>query len=134
MPYGVHRAPEADDTDRLVDDTIEAPDPRQGMCSGLIYAEGWCTVVEPGFINAASRPQEHHWVWYIRRSGSPPISTIAAENAGGPGCIKYDVTYHHVQGLDVVLTDGQQVMFSENSRHRSASRPWHATDMVTQQF
>jgi glycolate oxidase len=74
-------------------------------------------VVEPGVINAdlkaAAAPAG---LVYAPDPASSPISTLGgniAENAGGPGCIKYGVTFHHVLGLDVVLADGRLVTFSD---------------------
>ena len=65
-----------------------------------IDAEGRRAVVEPGVINAdlkaAAAPLG---LAYAPDPASTPISTIGgniAENAGGPGCIKYGVTFHHV--------------------------------------
>lgn len=67
-----------------------------------IDAEGRRAVVEPGVINAdlkaAAAPAG---LVYAPDPASTPISTIGgniAENAGGPGCIKYGVTFHHVLG------------------------------------
>ena len=83
-----------------------------------IDAEGRRAVVEPGVINAdlkaAAAPLG---LVYAPDPASTPISTIGgniAENAGGPGCIKFGVTFHHVLGLDVVLADGRLVTFSED--------------------
>ena len=83
-----------------------------------IDAEGRRAVVEPGVINAdlkaAAAPLG---LAYAPDPASTPISTIGgniAENAGGPGCIKFGVTFHHVLGLDVVLADGRLVTFSED--------------------
>jgi glycolate oxidase len=52
------------------------------------------------------------WQFVAPDPASAPISTIGgniAENAGGPACIKYGVTFHHVLALDVALTDGRVV-------------------------
>jgi glycolate oxidase len=83
-----------------------------------IDAERRRAVVEPGVINAdlkaAAAPTG---LVYAPDPASTPISTIGgniAENAGGPGCIKYGVTFHHVLELDVVLADGRLVTFSED--------------------
>ena len=75
-------------------------------------------VVEPGVINAdrkaAAAP---HGLVYAPDPASAPISTIGgnvAENAGGPGCIRYGVTFHHVLALDVALADGRVVTFTDD--------------------
>lgn len=83
-----------------------------------VDVRGRRAIVEPGVINAdlktaASRES----LMYAPDPASTPISTIGgniAENAGGPGCIKYGVTFHHVLGLEVVLADGRLVTFSED--------------------
>lgn len=70
-------------------------------------------VVQPGIINAtlqaALAPQGLCW---SPDPASRPISTVGGNistNAGGPGCIKYGVTFHHVHALEVVLADGRIV-------------------------
>jgi FAD/FMN-containing dehydrogenase len=75
-------------------------------------------VVEPGVINAdlkaAAAPAG---LVYAPDPASTPISTIGgniAENAGGPGCIEYGVTFHHVLALDGALADGRLVTFSDD--------------------
>ena len=82
-----------------------------------IDAQARRAVVEPGVINAdlkaAAAPAG---LVYAPDPASTPISTIGgniAENAGGPGCIKYGVTFHHVRALDVALTDGRMLTFSD---------------------
>ncbi|MGA5462017.1 FAD-linked oxidase C-terminal domain-containing protein [Mycobacterium sp. NPDC050041] len=83
-----------------------------------IDAQARRAVVEPGVINAdlkaAAAPAG---LVYAPDPASTPISTIGgniAENAGGPGCIKHGVTFHHVLGLDVVLADGRLVTFTDD--------------------
>ena len=82
-----------------------------------IDAQARRAVVEPGVINAdlkaAAAPAG---LVYTPDPASTPISTIGgniAENAGGPGCIKYGVTFHHVLAVDVALIDGRLVTFSD---------------------
>ena len=82
-----------------------------------IDAQARRAVVEPGVINAdlkaAAAPAG---LVYAPDPASTPISTIGgniAENAGGPGCIKYGVTFHHVLAVDVALTDGRMLTFSD---------------------
>jgi glycolate dehydrogenase FAD-linked subunit len=84
-----------------------------------IDAEGRRAVAEPGVINADLKAAAARLgLTYAPDPASTPISTIGgniAENAGGPGCIKFGVTFHHVLGLDVVLADGRLVTFSEDA-------------------
>jgi glycolate oxidase len=75
-------------------------------------------VVQPGVINAdlkaAAAP---HGLVYAPDPASAPISTIGgnvAENAGGPACIKYGVTFHHVLALDVALADASVATFRDD--------------------
>ncbi|HET7664729.1 MAG TPA: FAD-binding protein, partial [Mycobacterium sp.] len=75
-------------------------------------------VVEPGVVNAdlkaAAAP---HHLGYAPDPASAPISTIGgnvAANAGGPACIKYGVTFHHVRALDVALADGRVITLSDD--------------------
>jgi glycolate oxidase len=74
-------------------------------------------VVEPGVINADLKAvAAPAGLVYAPDPASTPISTIGgniAENAGGPGCIKYGVTFHHVLEVDVALADGRLVTFSD---------------------
>ena len=74
-------------------------------------------VVEAGVVNAdlkaAAAPSG---LTYAPDPASASISTIGgniAENAGGPGCIKNGVTFHHVLGVDVVLADGRLVTLTD---------------------
>jgi glycolate oxidase len=81
-----------------------------------IDAQARRAVVEPGVINADLKAAvAPAGLVYAPDPASSPISTIGgniAENAGGPGCIKYGVTFHHVLALDVALADGRLVTFS----------------------
>lgn len=83
-----------------------------------IDAQARRAVVEPGVITAnlktAAAPAG---LVYGPDPASTPISTIGgniAENAGGPGCIKHGVTFHHVHAADVVLVDGRLVTFTDD--------------------
>ena len=75
-------------------------------------------VVEPGVINADLKTRAASaGLVYAPDPASTPISTIGgniAENAGGPGCIKYGVTFHHVLALEVALADGRLVTFDQD--------------------
>ena len=70
-------------------------------------------VVEPGVLNGAL--QQHVaplGLCFSPDPASAPISTIGgniAENAGGPHCLKYGVTVHHVEAVDCVLPGGDGV-------------------------
>jgi len=70
-------------------------------------------VVEPGVLNAALQERlAPLGLCWSPDPASRPISTIGgniATNAGGPGCIKYGVTFHHVHALQVALADGRVV-------------------------
>jgi glycolate oxidase len=74
-------------------------------------------VVEPGVINADLQAQlAPHGLCFSPDPASAAMSTIGGniiENAGGPGCLKYGVTFHHVAALEVVLPDGRQLMLAE---------------------
>lgn len=75
-----------------------------------IDAERRLAVVEPGVINAVLQERlAPLGLCFSPDPASRPISTIGgniAENAGGPGCIKYGVTFHHVAALEVALPGG----------------------------
>ena len=70
-------------------------------------------VVQPGVVNvelsAAAAP---YGLYFAPDPSSQKSSTIggnAAENAGGPHCLKYGVTTNHVLAATVVLSDGSVV-------------------------
>lgn len=83
-----------------------------------IDAQARRAVVEPGVITADLKTAVAPLgLVYAPDPASTPISTIGgniAENAGGPGCIKYGVTFHHVLAVDVALADGHLVTFSDD--------------------
>ncbi|HEV3234903.1 MAG TPA: FAD-linked oxidase C-terminal domain-containing protein [Candidatus Dormibacteraeota bacterium] len=86
-----------------------------------VDVSGQRAVVEPGVINgdlqAAVAP---HGLCFSPDPASVPLSTIGgniAENAGGPGCLKYGVTFHHVVAVDLALTDGRVLTLSEGDPH-----------------
>jgi glycolate oxidase len=79
----------------------------------LIDRESQRAVVEPGVINAvlqqALAPEGLCW---SPDPASRAISSVGGNictNAGGPGCIKYGVTFHHVHVVEAVLADGRVV-------------------------
>jgi glycolate dehydrogenase FAD-linked subunit len=84
-----------------------------------IDAQSRRAIVEPGVINADLKSAvAPAGLAYAPDPASTSISTIGgniAENAGGPGCIKYGVTFHHVVALDVALADGRLVTFRDDA-------------------
>jgi glycolate oxidase len=80
--------------------------------------ESRLAVVQAGVINADLKARvAPAGLTYSPDPASTPISTIGgniAENAGGPGCIKYGVTFHHVRALEVALADGRLVTFRDD--------------------
>ncbi len=73
-------------------------------------------VVEPGvpnlFLKNALAP---YGLYYAPDPASQKACTIGGNvgtNAGGPHCLKYGVTSHHVYGLEVVMPDGKIAEFS----------------------
>ena len=88
---------------------------RNGIIS--IDPDAMRATVEPGVVNgdlqAALVP---YGLCFSPDPASRPISTVGGniiENAGGPGCIKYGVTFHHVVSVQVALADGSLVRFGE---------------------
>jgi glycolate dehydrogenase FAD-linked subunit len=83
-----------------------------------IDAQSHRAIVEPGVINADLKSAvAPAGLAYAPDPASTLISTIGgniAENAGGPGCIKYGVTFHHVVALEVALADGRLVTFCDD--------------------
>jgi glycolate oxidase len=84
-----------------------------------IDAQSRRAIVEPGVINgdlkSAVAPAG---LVFAPDPASTAISTIGgniAENAGGPCCIKYGVTFHHVLALEVALADGRLVTFRDDA-------------------
>lgn len=79
--------------------------------------DGLRATVEPGLVNGdlqlALTP---HGLCFSPDPASAAISTIGGniiENAGGPGCIKHGVTFHHVAAVDAALADGTLRRFAE---------------------
>ena len=71
-------------------------------------------VIEPGVINLDMKEMLAPYGYtFAPDPGSQSISTIAgnaAENAGGPHCLKYGITTNHVTGLEMVLPSGEIAM------------------------
>ncbi len=78
-----------------------------------IDAQGRTVRVEPGVVNADLQAAlSQVGFFYPPDPSSHRISTIGgnvAENSGGPHCVKYGVTTHHVLGIQVALADGTLV-------------------------
>ena len=72
--------------------------------------------VEPGVLNGDLQAQLAPLGFrYSPDPASAAISTIGgniAENAGGPRCLKYGVTFHHVRGIDCALPDGNSLQLN----------------------
>ena len=79
-------------------------------------AAGGVACVEPGVINLAlQREAEKVGLFYAPDPASFKVSTIggnAAENAGGPRCLKYGVTTNHLLAAEAVMPDGSVAKFS----------------------
>ncbi|HEX9370107.1 MAG TPA: FAD-binding protein, partial [Roseiflexaceae bacterium] len=74
---------------------------------------GRVAVVQPGVVNvdlsAAAAPYGLHFAPDPSSQTSSTIGGNAAENAGGPHCLKYGVTTNHIVAATVVLSDGSVV-------------------------
>jgi len=76
--------------------------------------------VEPGVItlDLQTRVLKDGYI-YQPDPASQKVSTLGGnvgENSGGPHCLKYGVTSNHIQGLEVVLTDGTVIQTGGESR------------------
>jgi glycolate oxidase len=75
-------------------------------------------VVDPGLINATLQERlSPRGLCWSPDPASRPISTIGGNimtNAGGPGCIKHGVTFHHVHALELALADGRIVSLRDD--------------------
>jgi len=72
--------------------------------------------VEPGVVNLdLQKEAEKVGLFYAPDPSSFKVSTIggnAAENAGGPRCLKYGVTTNHVLAAEAVMPNGSLARFS----------------------
>ncbi len=72
--------------------------------------------VEPGVVNLdLQKAAEKVGLFYAPDPSSFKVSTIggnAAENAGGPRCLKYGVTTNHVLAAEAVMPDGTLQTFT----------------------
>jgi glycolate oxidase subunit GlcD len=75
-----------------------------------IDLENEFVVAEPGVINLSlSEKVSPHGYYFAPDPSSQVSSTVGgnvAENSGGPHCLKYGVTVHHVLAIEAVLPDG----------------------------
>ncbi len=69
--------------------------------------------VQPGVVNLhLSKAVQADGYYYAPDPSSQAACTIggnAAENSGGPHCLKYGVTTNHILGIEMVLPDGEIV-------------------------
>ena len=81
-----------------------------------IDARARVACVEPGVVNLELQKEaEKLGLFYAPDPASFKVSTIggnAAENAGGPRCLKYGVTTNHVLAVEAVMPDGTLARFS----------------------
>ncbi|MEQ1918731.1 MAG: FAD-linked oxidase C-terminal domain-containing protein, partial [Elusimicrobiota bacterium] len=77
---------------------------------------GRVACVEPGVVNLdLQKEAEKVGLFYAPDPASFRVSTIggnAAENAGGPRCLKYGVTTNHILAVEAVMPDGTLARFS----------------------
>ncbi|HEY2933060.1 MAG TPA: FAD-linked oxidase C-terminal domain-containing protein [Acidobacteriota bacterium] len=85
-----------------------------------IDLENEFVVCEPGVINLALSEKLSSSGYYFAPDPSSQVSSTVggnvAENSGGPHCLKYGVTVHHVLALEVVLPDGRIVQLGSPYR------------------
>jgi glycolate oxidase subunit GlcD len=83
-----------------------------------IDAEARVACVEPGVVNLSlQKAAEKLGLFYAPDPASFRVSTLggnAAENAGGPRCLKYGVTTNHVLAVEAVMPDGSVARFSSD--------------------
>ena len=82
-----------------------------------IDAQARVACVEPGVVNLELQKEaEKLGLFYAPDPASYKVSTLggnAAENAGGPRCLKYGVTTNHVLAVEAVMPDGTVARFSQ---------------------
>jgi glycolate oxidase len=80
-----------------------------------IDVENQRAVVQPGVVNLHLQEMlARHGLQFCPDPASQKVSTLggnAAENAGGPPCLKYGVMTNHVLGITVVLPSGEVLKF-----------------------
>jgi glycolate oxidase len=74
--------------------------------------------VEPGVVNLELQKEaEKVGLFYAPDPASFKVSTVggnAAENSGGPRCLKYGVTTNHVLAVEAVMPDGTVARFAQD--------------------
>ena len=69
--------------------------------------------VQPGVTNLSiSKAVEHHGLYYAPDPSSQIACSIGgnvAENAGGVHCLKYGLTTHNIQAIEVLTIDGEHL-------------------------
>lgn len=77
-------------------------------------------VVEPGVINGElQKALAPHGLYFSPDPASAAFSSIGgniAENAGGPHCLKYGVTVHHVNAVECALIGGDRLRLAATDR------------------
>ncbi len=70
-----------------------------------------CAVVQPGVTNQElQQALAPRGFFYAPDPASQKVATLGGnvgENSGGPRCVKYGVTVHHVLGLEIVTAEGE---------------------------
>ncbi|WP_243525748.1 FAD-binding oxidoreductase [Bacillus pseudomycoides] len=68
-------------------------------------------IVEPGMVNAElNNILEKYGYHFCPDPISRAVCTVGgnvSQNAGGPNCLYYGVTYDHILGMEVILTNGE---------------------------
>ena len=85
-------------------------------CILSVDAQARIACVEPGVVNLdLQKEAEKVGLFYAPDPASFRVSTLggnAAENAGGPRCLKYGVTTNHVLAVEAVMPGGELARFS----------------------
>ncbi|HEX3723543.1 MAG TPA: FAD-binding protein, partial [Nitrolancea sp.] len=78
------------------------------------------SLVEPGLLNGDLQTELAPFgLCFSPDPASAPLSSIGgniAENSGGPHCLKYGVTVHHVAGVECVLAGGDLLSLNADDR------------------
>ena len=90
--------------------------------------------VQPGVRNLAiSEAVAHLGLYYAPDPSSQIACTIGgnvAENSGGLHCLKYGLTVHNIQELEVVTMEGERITIGAPRPRRSRLRPARADDRL----
>ena len=86
-----------------------------------IDTENHCAVVEPGVYNLDLQNELAPYGFYFAPDpASMCVSTIGgniAENAGGPHCLKYGVTFNHILGMEIITPNGQLIQLGGKAHY-----------------